>query len=140
MSETGRSHSCVRGIGIDLVENERMQAALNRWGASFKQKIFLPTEQSYCDSRARPASHYAARFAVKEAVSKAFGTGVHAQLHWRDIEVVRDAASGAPSIRLSARGRQLAGRYGIAGVQISLAHTRRYAVATALLLGSEGNP
>jgi len=66
----GRPRSCVRGIGVDLVENERMQAALNRWGASFKRKIFLPTEQSYCDSRARPASHYAARFAVKEAVSR----------------------------------------------------------------------
>ncbi len=137
MKTNGRPRSCVRGIGVDLVENERMQAALNRWGASFKRKIFLPTEQSYCDSRARPASHYAARFAVKEAVSKAFGTGVHAQLHWRDIEVVRDPSSGAPSVRLSARGRQLADRHGVSGVQVSLAHTRRYAVATALLIGSE---
>jgi holo-[acyl-carrier protein] synthase len=125
----------VMGIGIDLVENERMRKTLRRWSRSFKEKIFLPRERSYCDTRAEPWNHYAGRFAVKEAVSKAFGTGVSEHIGWLDIEVVRDSKTGAPSVRLSAKGSKLAKKRGVEQVLVSLAHTRHYAVAQALLVG-----
>jgi holo-[acyl-carrier protein] synthase len=125
----------VLGIGIDLVENERMRKTLRRWSRSFKEKIFLPRERSYCDTRAEPWNHYAGRFAVKEAVSKAFGTGVSEHIGWLDIEVVRDRETGAPSVRLSAKGSKLAKKRGVEQVLVSLAHTRHYAVAQALLVG-----
>ena len=125
----------VMGIGIDLVENERMRKTLRRWDRSFKEKIFLPRERSYCESRAEPWNHYAGRFAVKEAVSKAFGTGVSEHIGWLDIEVVRDRKTGAPSVRLSPKGKQLARKRGVEEVLVSLSHTRRYAVAQAVLVG-----
>ena len=125
----------VMGIGIDLVENERMRKTLRRWSRSFKEKIFLPRERSYCDTRAEPWNHYAGRFAVKEAVSKAFGTGVSEHIGWLDIEVVRDHKTGAPSVHLSAKGSRLAQKRGVEQVLVSLSHTRHYAVAQALLVG-----
>ncbi len=125
----------VLGIGVDLVENERMREVLRRRGRVFKDKVFLPREQAYCDSRAAPPHHYAGRFAVKEAVSKAFGTGVSEHIGWLDIEVVRDAATGAPSVRLSPKGKRLAARRGVERVLISLSHTHHYAVAQAVLVG-----
>jgi holo-[acyl-carrier protein] synthase len=125
----------VMGIGIDLVENERMRKSLRRWKSAFKEKVFLPRESSYCDTRAAPWNHYAGRFAVKEAVSKAFGTGVSEHIGWLDIEVVRDGKTGAPSVRLSAKGSKLAKKRGVEQVLVSLAHTRHYAVAQALLVG-----
>ena len=139
MKKTALKNPCVGwnviGIGIDLVENERMRKTLRRWRHSFKEKIFLPCERSYCDTRAEPWNHYAGRFAVKEAVSKAFGTGVSEHIGWLDIEVVRDRKTGAPSVRLSAKGSRLAKKRGVEQVLVSLAHTRHYAVAQALLVG-----
>ena len=127
--------SAVLGMGIDLVENDRMRAMLDRWGAKLRNRLFLASEQEYCESKAAPYHHYAARFAVKEAVSKAFGTGMGAHITWRDVEVVRDGASGAPSIRLLAGARKLADERGIETVLVSLSHTRKYSVAQALLIG-----
>jgi holo-[acyl-carrier protein] synthase len=126
----------VRGTGIDLVENDRMREVLERWGAHFRDRVFLPSEQAYCESRAAPWRHYAGRFAVKEAVSKAFGTGVGASLSWLDMEVIRDAASGAPSVTLRGKGRTLADRQGVAHILVSMAHTHDATVAQALLLGA----
>jgi holo-[acyl-carrier protein] synthase len=126
----------VLGIGVDLTENERMRATLQRWNAPFKNRVFRPEEQRYCEACAQPWRHYAGRFAVKEAVSKAFGTGIGEALGWLDIEVVRSAA-GAPQVRLHAAGARLARRRGVRKILISLAHTRHYAVAQALLVGRE---
>ena len=125
----------VLGTGIDLVENERMKASLERWGRAFKNRVFLQREQQYCDSKAFPHHHYAARFAVKEAVSKAFGTGIGPRINWRDMEVVRHAETGAPSVRLSGKGAQLARKHRADTILISLSHTQHYAVASALILG-----
>ncbi|HOW96634.1 MAG TPA: holo-ACP synthase [Kiritimatiellia bacterium] len=132
---TARAGAPVLGVGVDLVENERMQSALRRWGRTFREKVFRPAEQSYCDGKAEPWRHYAGRFAIKEAVSKAFGTGIGEHLGWLDIEVRRDPASGAPSVQLSAKGGRLARRRGVGRVLVSLSHTRHYAVAQALLVG-----
>lgn len=123
------------GAGIDLVENARMRAMIDRWGCRFKNRVFHASEQAYCESKAFPIAHYAGRFAVKEAVSKAFGTGVGTQVSWLDIEVTRDHKSGAPSVSLGPRAENLAERMGANHVLVSLSHTDGYSIAHALLLG-----
>lgn len=126
----------ILGTGIDLVENDRMQDMIDRWGARFLDRVFLAAEQNYCNSKAFPCRHYAGRFAVKEAVSKAFGTGLGPHLGWLDIEVVRDEETGAPSVRLMNKGFEFAASRAVGGILISLSHTKNYAVAQALLVGS----
>lgn len=126
---------CIVGTGVDLVENERMAEILARRGSRFKGKVFSTAEQNYCESKAFPSRHYAGRFAVKEAVTKAFGTGVGPHISWLDIEVVRNPDTGAPSVKLSARARRLARSRHAGEILISLSHTKNYAVAHALLLG-----
>ncbi len=136
----GHSPPCsngVIGIGIDLVDNARMQAVLERWGSAFKRRVFRDSERQYCDGKSEPWRHYAGRFAVKEAVSKAFGTGIGTHIGWLDIEVRRDKASGAPSVRLSDRASALAASRGVSDIIVSLSHTRNYSVAQALLDGSQ---
>ena len=127
----------VVGTGIDLVENDRMRELLERWSKSFKDRVFLPNEQSYCDTKATPWYYYSGRFAVKEAVSKAFGTGIGPNLSWLDIEVVKNPESGAPSVRLSKRGWKLARSMGVGQVLISLSHTRNFSIAQALLIAGK---
>jgi len=124
----------VLGTGVDLVENDRVRALLTRWGPRFRDRVYLPAEQGYCESKAAPWLYYAGRFAVKEAVSKAFGTGIGEGLGWLDIEVVKDAHTGAPSIRLGPLGAELASQRGVASVLISLSHTHHFSVAHALLV------
>lgn len=123
------------GTGVDLVENERVRTLLDKWGRRFSDRVFLPAEQRYCESKASPWLYYAARFAVKEAVSKAFGTGIGPSLGWLDIEVVKDGESGAPSVLLSGHGQCLASEKRVDRVLISISHTHHFSVAHALLVG-----
>jgi holo-[acyl-carrier protein] synthase len=122
---------------VDLVENERLRVLLDKWGDRFKSRVFLPSEQAYCESKASPWLYYAGRFAVKEAVSKAFGTGIGTDLNWLDMEVVKNPATGAPSIALSPHGQLLARKQQVIRVLISLSHTHNFAVAHALLIGEK---
>jgi holo-[acyl-carrier protein] synthase len=124
----------VLGTGVDLVENERIADVMQRWDRRFADRVFLPEEQRYCRGKAFPFMHLAARFAVKEAVSKAFGTGFGPSIGWLDIEVVRNEETGAPSVRLRGKAEELARANGVGQVLVSLAHTRKYSVATALLI------
>lgn len=126
--------SSVIGTGIDLVENERMQEMLERWGERFKDKVFLKSEQNYCDAKAAPFRHYAGRFAVKEAVTKAFGTGIGPHIGWLDVEVIRDESTGAPSVKLGEKAKKLASMYKVGDVLVSLSHTKSYAVAHAMIV------
>lgn len=128
------SGGCIVGAGIDLVENSRMRDMLERWGSRFTQRVFLPAERAYCDSKAAPANHYAGRFAVKEAVTKALGTGMTEEIGWLDIEVVRDPATGAPSVRLSPKACKVAERREVGDILVSLSHTHNYAMAQAILV------
>ncbi|MBN1269204.1 MAG: holo-ACP synthase [Kiritimatiellae bacterium] len=130
----------VVGVGVDLVENARMRETLSQWGGRFKHRVFVEDEQAYCESKAEPWRHYAGRFAVKEAVSKAFGTGVGEHVGWLDIEVTRNHHTGAPSVRLTGKAGELAQRRGVRRILVSLSHTRDYAVAEALLLGEPREP
>ena len=124
-----------RRAGLDLVETERLESMIERWGSRFKNRVFTPLEQAYCNSKAAPHRHYAGRWAVKEAVSKAFGTGITDALAWLDIEVVNDPNSGAPTVRFSRKGMDYARSRGVERVLVSLSHTGDYAAAQAILTG-----
>jgi holo-[acyl-carrier protein] synthase len=119
------------GIGVDLCEVDRMRAALERT-PTLRDRVFTDGEQAYCDQRRDPTERYAARFAAKEAVLKAMGLGLGA-CGWREIEVAR-AESGAPSVLLLGRARELAAVRGIRSWQLTMTHTHRLAVAIAVAL------
>lgn len=121
------------GIGIDVVEVERIESSMAEFGERFASKVFTADERAYCDSQRRPGLHYAARFAAKEAVAKAFGTGIGKELGWLDMEIARKE-SGEPELRLSGAGKAFAERTGIVEVKISLTHAKHYAAANAVAL------
>ena len=122
----------ILGTGIDIVETMRIEDSLKKFGDRFLNRVFLPDEIAYCQSHKFPARHLAARFAAKEAVSKAFGTGIGKSLGWRDIEVCRKE-SGEPFIVLHGKGRELLEKRRARIVTISLSHTDHYAAAAAVL-------
>ncbi len=124
------------GTGIDLVETDRFRDVLSRWDERFLSRVFLPDEQAYCHSKSQPEQHFAGRFAIKEAVSKAFMTGIGEHLGWLDIEVVRDATTGAPSVMLHGKASTFAHQKGVTRILASLSHTRHYAVASVILTGA----
>jgi holo-[acyl-carrier protein] synthase len=120
------------GTGIDIIEVARIAASHEKFGERFLNRILLPDEIAYCLLHRRPAPFLAARFAGKEAVSKAFGTGIGAQLGWRDIEI-RRRESGEPFVVLHGKGQELFESRGAKKLHISLSHTENYAAATAIL-------
>lgn len=120
------------GLGVDIVEIERMQRILART-KSFAEKVFSEAERAYCDKKANPAAHYATRFAAKEAVVKALGTGFSGGIWVRDIEVVRDK-KGKPSVVLTGRAREVAEEQGVREISISLTYTHTEAVACAMAI------
>jgi holo-[acyl-carrier protein] synthase len=124
----------ILGIGVDIVEIARMDAAIQRQGQSLLNRCFLPGEQEYCNQQHLPARAYAARFAAKEAVAKALGTGIGAQLEWRDVEV-RRKASGEPFVVLQGIGAETAKRLGVTELFLSLSHSEHYAVANVVASG-----
>ena len=129
----------VLGIGVDIVEIERFAASMQRSGQSLIERIFLPEEQAYCSPQREPARCFAVRFAAKEAVSKALGTGIGAQLGWRDIEICRKA-SGEPFVVLHGTGAETARRMGVREVLISLSHSEHYAVASTIAVRGDSLP
>jgi len=125
----------ILGLGIDLIEVARIQASHERFGERFLNRILLPSEISYCLSYKAPGPFLAARFAAKEAISKAFGTGIGAQLSWQDMEVGRKE-SGEPFVILHGGGQKLFQERGGQRLLISLSHTQNYATAVAILEGA----
>lgn len=122
----------ILGIGIDLIEVGRIEASYQKFGERFLNRILHPNEISYCLSHRSPGPFLAARFAAKEAISKAFGTGIGAQLGWQDMEVGRKP-SGEPFVILHGRGQTLLAERGGRVVLISLSHTQQHAAAVAVL-------
>ena len=120
------------GIGIDIIEVARIRASLEKFGERFGQRVLLPGEIAYCLSHAHPAPFVAVRFAAKEAISKAFGTGIGAQLGWRDMEICKKD-SGEPFVVLHGKGKELFAARGAKQLLVSLSHTEHYAAATAVL-------
>ncbi len=123
----------VFGIGIDVVEVDRISQAIERQGERFLAKLFTPNERVYCDLQKHSALHFAARFAAKEAVSKALGTGIGGDAGWLELEVIRQP-SGAPAIKLHGNAADFALKNGITDLQISLTHAREYAAANAIAI------
>ena len=118
-------------IGTDLTEVERIRAAVTnpRSGRRFRDRVFTPEEQAYCERRGRAAyQSYAARFAAKEAVMKALGQGWGPQLGWLDIEVRRQPG-GRPKVRLSDRAKAYAASLGVRCLHLTLTHTATLAAA-----------
>lgn len=120
----------VRGIGVDIIEIDRVSQVLARRGSAFVRHVFLDTEAAYCDSRRQPARHYAARFAAKEAVVKALAVKRGMTFLWKDIEIAR-SEEGAPSVRLTGRALLLATERGVSAIHVSLSHSDTHAVAMA---------
>jgi holo-[acyl-carrier protein] synthase len=119
------------GTGIDLIEVERVKAALERpaTGARFRARVFTEREVAYCESRGRGRfQSYAARFAAKEATMKALGTGWNRQVGWRDIEVVRERGH-APTVALSGKAAEFARRKKVSRFHLSITHTALGAIA-----------
>lgn len=124
----------ILGTGIDLIEVARIASSYEKFGERFVNRVLLPDEIAYCLQHKNPASFLAVRFAAKEAISKAFGTGIGAQLGWRDMEI-RRKESGEPYVVLHGKGVELLAVRGAAKLHISLTHTENYAAATAILEG-----
>ncbi len=122
----------VLGIGVDIVETVRIEHSLERFGERFLHRIFTEGEIAYCQSMKYPARHFAARFAAKEAVSKAFGTGIGKAMGWRDIDVHRKE-SGEPFVVLEGGAKALAAERHVSAVWISLSHTDHHATAMIVL-------
>lgn len=113
--------------GVDAVEIDRIESVLGRHGQRFLDRIYTPAEIAYCRGRVRDL---AVRFAAKEAVSKALGTGMHG-VRWRDMEVVTDRR-GKPHVRLHGSAKARAEQLGIQDLAISLTHSRNLAIATVV--------
>ena len=122
----------ILGTGIDLIEVARIAASYEKFGERFVNRILLPDEIAYCLLHRKPAPFLAARFAAKEAISKAFGTGIGAALGWQDMEI-RRKESGEPFVVLHGKGQELFAARGAKKIHISLTHTENYAAATAIL-------
>lgn len=127
-----RSLPGIIGHGIDLVEIARIVRMLDEHGDRFTCRCFTEEERAYADaSPAVRGERFAARFAAKEAVLKALGTGLRDGIDWTDIEVLRDAA-GAPSVRLVGRAREIADELGIQDWALSLTHAGGLAMASVI--------
>src|SRR5690242_17979305 len=125
----------ILGLGIDIIEVSRIRASHEKFGDRFLTRILRPAEIAYSLSHRHPAPFLAARFAGKEAISKAFGTGIGAQLGWQDMEIGRKE-SGEPFVILHEAGQELLKARGGRAVLISLSHTQVHATAVAILEGS----
>src|SRR4051812_48570667 len=124
----------VLGIGVDLVENARIQHSLERFGERFLKRVFTEGEISYSQSMKFPARHLGARFAAKEALSKAFGTGIGKAMGWKDIDV-RRKESGEPYIVLEGGAKKLAEERNVSQVLVTLSHTENHAMAVIVVEG-----
>jgi holo-[acyl-carrier protein] synthase len=121
------------GAGVDIVEVFRMRDAIAKWGDGFLSKIFTENEMQYSNARRFSHQHFAARFAAKEAVIKAFGQPKKYPIKWTDIEVLNDE-EGKPAIHLRNDGLKLKELKKISRVVLSMSHSKNYAVANAILL------
>ena len=124
----------ITGIGIDVIQNERIRESIQRFGERFLNRIYTEHEKEYCQKCAKPELHYAARFAAKEATFKALGTGWAAGVKWRDVEVQR-LASGKPELHLYGEALARATSMGSARFHVSLTHDELVSCAVVVLEG-----
>jgi holo-[acyl-carrier protein] synthase len=128
------SSSGIIGIGIDIVECQRISDMIDKHQDLFLNKVYTPTEIDYCSARKSAVQHFAGRWAAKEAILKALGTGWAKGIEWSDIEIVNDAG-GKPFVVLHAGAAEVAKSCGITSVLISISHCQTFAVAYATAIG-----
>ncbi len=124
----------ILGTGIDLVRIERIASALERWPRRFEQRVFSDRERADCGRRGSPPVHYSGRFAVKEAMMKAVGTGWRRGIRWTEIECLNDS-SGRPRVETRGAMQALLEQRGVRTIHVSLSHDGEYAVAHVVLEG-----
>jgi len=124
----------IRGIGVDIVNVDRIEKAVERWGHRFLNRIFTAAEIERCEQRARPAQCLALRFAAKEAFAKALGLGMREGLRWRDIEVVHDHL-GKPGLLLHHKAEKLLKSMEANKTWLSLSDERQSALAVVVIEG-----
>jgi len=119
----------IQGIGVDIIEIQRIQSSITQFGDTFLRKIFTDAEIAYCRSRKNPAQHFAARFAAKEAVSKALATGWSGEFEWKNVEVTNEL-SGKPNVILHGITAKALEK---SAVYLSLSHSDVSVVAFAVI-------
>jgi holo-[acyl-carrier protein] synthase len=122
----------ITGIGIDVVQNDRIRGSIERFGDRFLNRIYTEGEIEYCSKTSQPEIHYAARFAAKEAAFKALGTGWAAGVKWKDVEVVR-LPSGKPELHLYGDALGHATSAGAKRFHVSLTHDQLVSCAVVIL-------
>lgn len=127
------------GTGVDIVEVFRMRDAINAWGDNFLRKVFTGREINYSNSRRFSHQHFAARFAAKEAVMKAFGEPRRFPINWTDIEVLNDG-EGKPIIEFHGDASKLKKKKSVGDVIVSMSHSKNYAIANVILLKKGRRP
>ena len=120
------------GVGIDVIQNDRIRESLEKFGARFLNRIYTEIETGYCNNCADPGIHFAARFAAKEAAFKALGTGWAAGVKWKDIEVQR-LTSGKPELHLYGEALSRASAMGATRFHVSLTHDQLVSCAVVVL-------
>lgn len=122
----------ITGIGIDVIQNDRLRDSIQRFGDRFLNRIYTEREIEYCNKCAQPEIHFAARFAAKEAAFKAIGTGWAAGVKWKDVEVER-MPSGKPELRLHGEALAHAEAAGAKRFFVSLTHDQLVSCAVVIL-------
>jgi holo-[acyl-carrier protein] synthase len=119
------------GMGVDIAEVARIQAAIEKRGHVFLKRIYTPTEIAYCERFKNKFERYAGRFAVKEAAMKALGTGWQHGVRWVDLEVIREK-SGRPTLAITGEAGKIAARLGVKNIAVSITHTADQALAQVI--------
>ena len=123
------------GMGVDIAEVERIQAAIERHGETFLRRVYTQREREYCERFKNKYERYAGRFAAKEAAMKALGTGWRRGVKWVDLEVAREM-SGRPTLVIHGEAAKIAKELGVMRVALSITHTEKQALAQVIFEGS----
>lgn len=116
-------------LGSDIIEVKRLEASIERHGKRFLDRLFTPDEQAYCLKHRDSGRHFAGRFAAKEAIVKALGTGISQEIGWLDMEIINDGR-GKPRVQLS---QQAKAHFADPQIELTISHCRDYAMAVALV-------
>jgi holo-[acyl-carrier protein] synthase len=128
----------ILGIGTDIIECPRIGMMIEQHGELFLRRVYTDREIVYCQSCKHAIEHFAGRWAAKEAILKALGSGWSRGIAWTDVEV-RNQSGGAPKVHVCGHAKDLAREKGIVDIMISISHCRTYATAYALALGRDAS-
>lgn len=125
----------ILGLGTDIVDIARIKESIERYKERFLERIFTEAERAYCNRYAYSVPHYAGRFAAKEAIFKALGTGLQKQIHWHDAEIVPDHY-GKPEV---VQSKHLLTLFPKIHILISISHSDEYATATSIVIRKDSH-